>query len=212
MQQLLIFPYSGTGMEALDCLGDKFKCIGFISDDKTMIGLRKFGLEIFDREALRRFSKADVLAVPGSPESFLKRKMIIEGLNVEPARYATVIHPGAFVSANAQLGKNVLIMAGVVITSNAIIEDNVCILPNAVIHHDTVIGKDTLVGANTTIAGNVQIGSNCYIGASASIKNGVSVGERCLIGMGANIIGNCQPESKMVGNPARNLNNNIEVQ
>lgn len=207
MKELLIFPYSGTGIEALDCLGDKFKCIGFVSDDKSMIGLREFGIEIFNREALERFSNALVLAVHGSPISFLKRKIIIDGMHVESVRFATVIHPGAFVSANAQLGNNVLIMAGVVITSNAIIEDNVCVLPNTVIHHDTIIGKYTLVGANTTIAGNVQIGNNCYIGASASIKDGISIGERCLIGIGANIIKNCLPGSKMVGNPAKNLNN-----
>lgn len=205
--ELLIFPYSGTAIEALDCLGDKFKCIGFISDDKNVIGTRKYGIEVFDRQALDRFSKASVLAVPGSPLSYLKRKMIIDGLNIDPARFATVVHPGAFVSANAQLGKNVLIMAGVVITSNALIEDDVCVLPNTVIHHDAVIGRYTLVGANTTIAGDVHIGNNCYIGASASIKNGISIGEKCLIGIGANIIRNCQPQSKMVGNPAKDLNN-----
>lgn len=206
MRELLIFPYSGTGIEALGCLGDKFTCVGFISDDKNLIGLRKFGIEIFDREALKAFSNASILAVNGSPDSFLKRKIIIDGLNIEPARFTTVVHPGAFVSIHAKVGVNVLIMAGAVITSNAVIEDNICILPNTVIHHDVTIGKYTLVGSNVTIAGNVQIGDNCYIGSSSSIKNGIKIGEKSLIGLGANIIRDCFRESKMVGNPAKNLN------
>ncbi|MCK7470637.1 MAG: hypothetical protein MZU95_07475 [Desulfomicrobium escambiense] len=30
--RLLIFPCNGNGLEALDCLGDAFRCIGFIDD------------------------------------------------------------------------------------------------------------------------------------------------------------------------------------
>jgi acetyltransferase EpsM len=206
MQELLIFPYSGTGVEALDCLGDKFKCIGFISDDKNVIGTKQLGIEIFTREALEKFPAALVLAVPGGPESFIKRKSIIDGLNISIDRFATIVHPGAHVSGNASIGKNVLIMAGVVITSNAIIEDNVCVLPNTVIHHDSRMGKYTLIGANTTIPGNIQVGENCYIGASVSIRNGVSIGAKTLIGIGANILHDCLPGSKMVGNPAKNIN------
>ncbi len=206
MENLLIFPFSGTGIEALDCLGDKFKCIGFVTDDQETIGTVKMGIPVYGREAFLNFPTARVIAVPGSPKSFLARETIINGLNLDAQRFTTVIHPKAFVSTNAQVGKNVLIMAGVVITSNAIVKDNICILPNSVIHHDSIIGNYTLIGANVTIAGNVGVGNNCYIGAASSIINGITIGEKSLIGIGSNVIKECPPSSKMVGNPSKNLN------
>lgn len=205
MKDLLIFPFSGTGLEALDCLGNEYNCIGFVTDDQKLIGTEKFGIPILGRNAFSDFPNAQVIAVPGSPVSFLHRVDIIENLNVDKERLATIIHPKASVSSNANIGKNVLIMAGVVITSNAIIKDNVCILPNSVIHHDSIIGAYTLISSNATIAGNVEIGDNCYIGAASSIINGITIGEKSLIGIGSNVIRACSPSSKIAGNPSKNL-------
>ena len=203
MKDLLIFPYSGTAMEALDCLGDQWSCIGFISDDSTLIGQKKSGIEIFGREAFKKFYSANIIAVHGSPDSFLQRKEILHSLNIEKERLGTIIHPDASVSKNAIIGKNVLIMAGVIVTANAVIGDHVIVLPNSVIHHDSIIGDYTLIGANSTIAGNVQIGMNSYIGAACSIKNGITLGEKTLVGMGANVIHSFGDQQKLVGNPAK---------
>lgn len=205
MQELLIFPYSGTAIEALDCLGNEWKCVGFISDDPKVIGEIKNGVEVFGRGIIGEHINAKILAVHGSPSSFLQREDILRSLNIENEKFATIIHAAAAISKNAIIGKNVLIMAGVVITANAIIGDHVVILPNSVIHHDSSINRFTLIGANCTIAGNVQIGSNCYIGAASSIKNGISIGEKVLVGMGSNVLSHINSESIVVGNPARAL-------
>lgn len=206
MEDLLIFPYSGTAIEAIDCLGESFKCIGFISDDTSVIGTDRFGIRIYGREAIDRFPDAKILAVPGSPKSYLKRKEVIDGLMLDENRFATIIHANAMISRNAIVGKNVLLMSGVVVTSNAVVGNHVCMLPNSVLHHDSILGEYTLVGANVTIAGNVKIGSNCYLGASSSIINGIEIGERSLIGIGSNVIKPCHADSRMVGNPAKNIN------
>ena len=92
MQELIVFPYSGTGIEALDCLGKDFKCIGFVSDDESLIGSFYNEIGIFSRDIFIQKPNAKVLAVPGSPSSFLKRKAIIENLNIDDSRFATVIH------------------------------------------------------------------------------------------------------------------------
>jgi len=207
MQDLLIFPYSGTAIEALDCLGDQWRCIGFISDDLSLIGKKFFNINVFDRGAFDRFPMAKVLAVHGSPASYMKRQKIFSSLTIDEGRMATVIHPRATVSAHAMIGCNVLIMAGAVITANAYIGNHVIILPNSVVHHDTRIGDYTLIAANVTVAGNVSIGNNCYLGAASSIKNGISVGDESLIGMGANVLRAFPQKSKLIGNPAKPLTN-----
>ncbi len=202
MKDLLIFPFSGTAIEAIDCLNDDWNFIGFISDDSSVIGKKFFGIEVLSRQAFRDYPNAYVLAVHGSPTSFKERTLILNSLNIDPKRFATLIHNKASVSTHALIGINVLIMAGAVITTNAVIGDHVVVLPNTVIHHDSVIGDYTLIAANVTVAGGVLIGNNCYLGAASSYKNGITIGQYSLVGIGANVINSFSEKSKLVGNPA----------
>ncbi len=206
-EEILIFPYSGTAIEALDCLSENQKCIGFISDDVNFIGKTYFGITVYDRAALNIFSEAKVLAVNGSPTSFLKRKEVIDGLKIDNDRFISIVHPKASISFNASIGLNVLIMSGVVVTANATVGNHICILPNTVIHHDSIINDYTLIAANATICGNVVIGENCYVGAASSIRNGVSVGAKTLIGISSNIIKSVEENVIVIGNPAKTYNN-----
>lgn len=199
---LLVFPYNGNGREALDCL-DRHRFIGFIDDTRGKQGRDNMGNEVFSRDAISRFKDAEILAVPGSPDSFFLRKKIIEDLNVETHRFATIIHPSARISPSAKIGFNTLIMAGVVITSEVTIGNHVCILPNTVIQHDTVIRDWTLIGGGVVIAGNVVVGENCYIGSGSNIINSVEIGKGTLIGLGSNVLHSLSCEVKAVWNPAR---------
>lgn len=204
-QPLLIFPFNGNALEAIDCLGGAFRLLGFIDDTPEKQGDSGCGPGVFARSALSQWLEAQVLAVPGSPASFRSRRTVIESLGVAPGRFARVIHPTARVSPLATLGHNVLIMAGVVVTSNAVIGDHVCVLPNTVIHHDVRIGAWSLVGSNVTVAGSTHVGENCYIGSGSSLMNGLQLGHGTLVGLGSNVIRDTPAGSRVAGNPARPL-------
>ena len=202
-QPLLAFPCNGNAKEALDALGDDFHCIGFIDDTPEKQQQGCLGLPVYDRSALQRFGEAAVLAVPGGPESFRRRRQVIESLDVARERWATIVHPRASVSRHSRLGRNVLLMAGVVITSNSVIGDHVCILPNTVVHHDSFVGAWTLVGSGVTVAGGVSIGDGCYVASGSSIKHGLQLGAGCLVGLGSNVLRDVVPNAVVFGNPAR---------
>ena len=202
---LLIFPCNGNGVEALDCLGDAFHCIGFVDDTPAKQGTTVHGVPVLARTAFAARPDAMVLAVPGGPASFRGRRAVVDGLGLARERFATVVHPAARVSPLARIGVNVLFMAGVVVTSNAVIGDHVAVLPNTVIHHDAVVGAWSLVGSNVTVAGGVVIGENGYIGSGTSLMHGVTVGDGALVGLGSNVIRNVAAGVTVAGNPARPL-------
>lgn len=204
-RDLLIFPCNGNGLEALDCLTPAFRFLGFVDDTPAKQQAGIMGFPVMAREALLEYSQARILAVPGSPASYRERLRIIEGLGIGAERFASVVHPSAYVSPRARVGRNVLVMAGAVITSNAVIGDHVCVLPNTVIHHDAVIGEGSLIGSNVTIAGGVRVGRQCYVGSGTSIKNGLEVGEFALLGLGSNVIRDVPAAQCVAGNPARPL-------
>jgi UDP-perosamine 4-acetyltransferase len=203
-KKLVIFPFNGNGMEALDCISfEDYEFVGFIDDDARK---RSPQYEIYSREILQQYQELHLLAVPGSAASFRKRKEIIHSLGISNNRYISAIHPSVSVGRNVRIGVNCLIMAGVVLTSNARLNDHVCVLPNSVIHHDVVVNEYTLIGSNVMVAGGTTIGKNCYIGSGSNIINGISIGDESLIGLGSNILRSVTGQAKMVGNPARDLN------
>jgi sugar O-acyltransferase (sialic acid O-acetyltransferase NeuD family) len=202
---LLIFPCNGNGVEALDALADAYRLVGFVDDTPAKQGTTVHGHAVLPRQALRDWPDAQVLAVPGSPVSYLGRRALIDGLNVAAARWAQLVHPSARVSPLARIGRNVLIMAGVVITSDAVIGDHVCVLPNTVLHHGARVGDWSLVGANVTVAGDTAIGANCYIGSGSSLMNGLTIGDGALVGLGSVVLRDVAAGTRVAGCPARAL-------
>ena len=204
-KKLIIFPFNGNGMEALDCIdSEQYEFIGFIDDNTEKLSENQ-PWPVFNRDLLMRYPEACILAVPGSSLSYLKRSTFIQSLNLPDNRFTSVIHPLASIGKNVKIGINCLIMAGTVITSNAKIGDHVCILPNTVIHHDVFIHDYTLIGSNVAIAGGTTIGKNCYIGSGSNIMNGINIGDYSLIGLGSNVLSGVPEQSKIAGNPAKQI-------
>lgn len=199
-KKLVLFPFNGNALEALDCINhSQFEMIGYVDDNPDKVSV---DYPIHSRKILSN-NDVFVLAVPGSPVSFKDRKRAIDSLNVPINRFISVIHPSANIGRNVKIGVNVLIMPGVVLTSTAIVGDHVCILPNSVVHHDSSIGDYTLIGSNVVIAGGTNIGNNCYVGSGTNIINGITVGDFALIGLGSNVVKNVDTNSIIAGNPAK---------
>lgn len=207
-KKLLIFPYSGTGVEALNAISGEYDLLGFIDDDPGKQGAGSHGWPVYGRSVLQSHMDSSILIVPGSSASYLRREELISSFKIDRDHLAVLIHPRACVSPLAQLGVNVLIMAGVVITSDARIGNHVCVLPNTVIHHGVQIEDYALIGANVTLAGDVRVGRNVYIGSGVKVIGGVTIGERALVGMGANVLKSVKPGARVVGNPAREIGRN----
>ncbi len=209
-KKLLLFPFGGNAREALisvfaiNNVQPEWDIVGFVDDDHSVHGKDCCGIKVLGgRELLRAYDGAYVLAVPGSPRGYLKRKAIIDGLLLDKSRFATIIHPSVVRAPDVTIGYNTLLMANVVVSCGSRIGNHCIVLPNTVLAHDSSIGGYGCIGSNVSISGSVGIGPECYIGSGVKIRENIRIGERTLIGLGSNVISDIEKETVAVGNPAR---------
>ena len=209
-ESLFIFPFGGNAREALDCVLDinllkkQWHVLGFLDDDKNLIGKEYGGMKVVGTsELLRKESRAKFLAVPGNPKNYLNRKKIIKQFSISEDRFATIIHPSCVVSATARVGFNTLILAHTVLGSGVRVGDHCILLANSTIAHDSQIGDYSCLGANVVVSGAVKIKNNSYIGSGASLIDNVEIGEESLVGLGSTVIRPVPSHCIVAGNPAR---------
>jgi UDP-3-O-[3-hydroxymyristoyl] glucosamine N-acyltransferase len=71
------------------------------------------------------------------------------------------------------------------------------------IAHNCIIGKENIIIGKTMISGSVKTGDNCWFGPSSIIRDQLSIGDNCFVGMGSVVTSNLDHNSKVMGNPAR---------
>ncbi len=104
------------------------------------------------------------------------------------------------------IGEGAIVMAGTVITNDVTIGINCLINPNCTISHDTVIGDFVEISPGVQITGHCKIGDFCTVGANATILPKLMLGNRVTVGAGAVVTKDVKEGVKVVGVPARELN------
>ena len=56
------------------------------------------------------------------------------------------------------------------------------------------------------LSGSVKVGDNCWISPATVVRDGVSIGSESLIGLGSAVVSNLEKNSKVMGHPARPIN------
>ena len=96
----------------------------------------------------------------------------------------------SLISADVQIGPNVLLNTKVVIG------------------HDAVICSHSVLGYNSFVGGGAVIESRSYVAPGAIIKDRITVGADSIISMGAVVLRNVSESSIMLGNPAEKVGKN----
>lgn len=115
----------------------------------------------------------------------------------------TIIHPRAFCSSQASLGKGIYVGPQASICSGAVIEDHCIVNTNASVDHDVCIARATHIAPGVNICGNVAIGARCLIGVGSSIIPNVIIGCDVIVAGGSSVKENIPSYTTVAGNPAK---------
>ncbi|RLZ07465.1 acetyltransferase [Acinetobacter sp. 2JN-4] len=84
---------------------------------------------------------------------------------------ATVIHPSATISATAELGEGVCIMAGCIVGVDVKIEDGVIVNLTSAIDHDSEIGMFSHLSVGVKITGNKTVAPFTFLAAGSILAH-----------------------------------------
>ena len=107
------------------------------------------------------------------------------------------------INNNVEIGNSNTIDKGAL--ENTIIGEYVFTDNQVHIGHASRIGKNTIITAGNVFGGGVSVGENCYFGINSSLRDNISIGDNVFVGMGSNVISNIVDNTKVAGNPAKNL-------
>ena len=126
------------------------------------------------------------------------------------------VAPGAYVTGDVELGKDVNIWYNAVLRgdSGAIrVGEGTNIQDGCVVHDATTLGKFCTVGHGAIVHG-CTVGDYCLIGMGAIVLSGAVLGDHCMIGAGALVTGktNAPAGSLLLGSPAKVVKEISEAQ
>lgn len=162
----------------------------------------------FHEFKLEKFNHLHFIPTLGYLSKNLKREVLNYLLQVNYNIF-TFIHPTAFVSKNAKIGKGVIIYPLCNIDQGVTIEDGCILLNSTIVAHDTTIGKCSYLAPGACLSGFVQVGELSFIGASSTITNNIVIGKNSTIGIATCLTKSIPENSFAIGSPFKlkeNLN------
>lgn len=89
--------------------------------------------------------------------------------------------------------------------ADTVIGDNNWIMVHAHVSHDVQIGNNTEICGGNMLLGYCKIEDNVMLKVGAIIRNRITIGKNAIVGMGAVVTKDVEPNSVVVGNPAKPL-------
>jgi sugar O-acyltransferase (sialic acid O-acetyltransferase NeuD family) len=213
-QPLVIYGAGSFGRCVLQIVLDQnrispiWKFMGFLVDrdfpaPETIHGFPVLG----DASWLDGKSDVKVVIAVGAPAA---RRRIARHIKDEHRnRFATVIHPRAWLGDNVACGEGTVICAGALINIDAVLGEHVHINLGAVIAHDAILEDFVTVAPSVHVSGHARICEGAELGSGARTLPGMIVGSGAVIGAAALVRENIGDDQVAVGVPARPIKTRV---
>ena len=190
---------------------NKIDILGFLDDDPSLEGQKLLDIPILGPCSLISSLANDQMiqgAIVGISNRFMHIRSLwfqkILSLNLEPI---SAIHPKAYISPLASIGKGCVINPGVVINAFAKVGNNCVIYSNSSIEHENQLSDNVYVGPGVHFASHVRVCQNTFVGAGTNAIPDIHIGENVTIGAGSVLIKDIPDGYTAAGVPAKLLHN-----
>lgn len=113
------------------------------------------------------------------------RRAMVEKLRGRGAKFATLMHPAAYISSTAIIGLGSIIAPFASIGPQAILGAQVVINTHASIAHDAQVGDCSVVAQHAALDGFAELDANVFIGMHAVIGSRCKIAADSVVAAGA---------------------------
>lgn len=204
--QLVIVGAGGHGKVVLDIVraAGRYEPVGFVDADTRLAGTKVGGLPVLGPmnvlNKLRQQRVRHAIVAIGDNRT---RHRYAELLESEGFELAGAVHPTAFVSPTATLGKNVVVGPNASVITEARVGDGAIVNTGAIVEHECEVGAYAHVAPAACLAGRVRVGAFAFIAIGATVIPCMTIGEGATVGAGAVVIEDVPLGATAVGVPAR---------
>jgi sugar O-acyltransferase (sialic acid O-acetyltransferase NeuD family) len=182
------------------CLQLGARVVACLDDDPAKAGAHVLGVPVRARCSELVGPQLPMLLAIGHNAA---RKRLATELGLLGVRFATLVHPQAFVDPHVALSHGVVVFAGAVVQPGTTLGAHAIVNTSASIDHDCHVGDFVHVAPGCHLAGNVTLGEGVFLGVGTSVIPGRAVGEWTTVGAGAAVVRDLPPHVTAVGVPAR---------
>ena len=206
MDDVIIIGAGGHGKVVLDILvaEGKYRPVGFVDNNPSLMDSYVCGLPVLGPiNALPRLRRQRIrhaiIAIGDNRQRLVHRGLVErDGFDV-----VTTIHPTAYVSPRATVGRGVVVAPGAQVIVEAEIGDLVILNTSSIVDHECLVGDAAHLCPSAALAGRVRVGRGAFIGIGAKVIQCRSVGDFAVVGAGAAVIYDVPDHATAVGVPAR---------
>lgn len=201
MKNLVIVGASAFGREVCSYAEDcGFRVKGFLDTRTDILSDFKGYPAILATPETYHVLEDDVfVSATGNP----KEKLSYAGmLAARGARFATIVHPTAYVGRNVALGEGCIVCPHATLTNDVVLACHVAVNVSAGVNHDNVIGEGVTISPGAQLAGRVRLGARVFVGIGATVMPDVSLGNDVVVAAGA-VVTRSFATGVVLGVPAR---------
>ena len=132
-----------------------------------------------------------------------RRSILVEQAAALGFRFATVVHPTAYVAPSTTLGSGVYVGPHAAISAACRIGNHVIVLQGSLVGHHVDVGDYSSLMMGAAVAGSTRIGEATWIATGATVIDHVSVGSNAVVAAGAVVVEDVPDGVQVMGVPAR---------
>jgi sugar O-acyltransferase (sialic acid O-acetyltransferase NeuD family) len=210
VDDLVIFGTGGAGRDAEQIVRDinaersTYNLLGYLDGNAKAHGADVHGLPVLgDLDWLVEHPAVHVAVAVGNTPS--RRRLVLRLESQGHSRFATLIHPLAWVGKWVKVGEGSTLYPGCMLTTDIQVGRFVLLNVGTKLGHDTVAEDFVTLAPAATVSGNVRIGTGCDLGTNCSVNQKLQLGQWSIVGAGAAVVRDVPENVTMVGVPARIL-------